>query len=181
MSDQSNRHLEILKALIERVYAQLSECADHTDSKARDLHKILLPLLREYRMTANAPAESTKAPVESGTEIQAAPPAPKAEPNGRAASGADESKRPQSFAPAFPKLASGLEILPDQYRYGNRKPDYAVDAVAGALMAERENAASAGGAGFLPAGEMETALLGNGGIHPGEAGRAGPMKKGGRG
>lgn len=44
--------LEILQTLIERVYAQLAEIPDQSGYKAQSLHKLLLPLLREYRMTA---------------------------------------------------------------------------------------------------------------------------------
>lgn len=42
--------LNILRAQIERIYALLEPCADHTASETQSLHRLLLAYLREYRM-----------------------------------------------------------------------------------------------------------------------------------
>lgn len=114
--------LGILRGLIERVYAQLSTHDDMTDHWAKELQKLLLPLLREYRMTEKDLA-NRRGPAPAGEPPAPAIPMPAAldtgrhEPPGNPSDAMPADAKPNDpFArdsihpPAF---ASGLEKAPN--------------------------------------------------------------------
>lgn len=137
---QTERHLEMLGTLIERLFAQLSQCADDTGPNARGLHNLLLPLMREYRMTAKSLGDTTTSRADGGGGIPTAAPATKAEPAGRAAPPGNQSNPPAPAALPPQGPVSGLEIAPPPHRNGNPAPDPAAEAVVNTIMDEKYNA-----------------------------------------
>lgn len=160
--------LEILHTLIERVYAQLREQSDDTFYKAQDLHKLLLPLLREYRMTEQSlakrpprtdgekrngqterqkPVLNETASADGNVDAGAEPPAFEAEESAPAKM--PPAKTRASAIPVFPAFAppaSGLESGRRPWPGNGAEPDDpAVIAVAERIMEEKRRAGAGRG------------------------------------
>lgn len=124
--------LEILRTLIERVYGELLKCDRSTFTREQELHKLLIPLLREYRMTEKSRQDSDAGKTGGGDTDKPAPSPPEPDagtsrtrssgiippaPEPPAINGHPAAPLPGlEIAPAFPRGAASrrIEAVTDQ-------------------------------------------------------------------